>query len=113
MRNRRRSSAEHDSGGVLPMGSVSWTGETACALQAALQMSNEAFASHLKIGVRTVADWHKKPTTKPQTGMQHLLEVPCKRHPQPHSLGSTSSQPNGPLALRPTPSSGLPAIRTS
>ncbi len=56
------------------MDSVSWTGETACALQAALQMSNEAFAGHLKIGVRTVADWHKKPDTKPQSGMQQLLE---------------------------------------
>jgi hypothetical protein len=56
------------------MDSVSWTGETACALQAALQMSNEAFAGHLKIGVRTVADWHKKPGTKPQSGMQQLLD---------------------------------------
>ncbi|MFI9387603.1 hypothetical protein [Kutzneria sp. NPDC052558] len=56
------------------MDPMSWTGETACALQAALQMSNEAFAGHLKIGVRTVADWHKKPSTKPQTGMQQLLD---------------------------------------
>jgi hypothetical protein len=57
------------------MNSVSWTGETACALQAALQMSNEAFAAHLHIGVRTVADWHKKPSTKPQSGMQQLLDA--------------------------------------
>ncbi|MFC0435575.1 transcriptional regulator [Kutzneria buriramensis] len=57
------------------MDSVSWTGETACALQAALQMSNDAFAAHLGIGVRTVADWHQKPSTKPQTGMQQVLDT--------------------------------------
>ena len=27
-----------------------WTGRAACALQAALRMSNEAFAAHLGIG---------------------------------------------------------------
>jgi hypothetical protein len=53
---------------------VSWTGETACALRDALQMSNEAFAVHLRIGVRTVADWQKKPNTKPQSAMQKVLE---------------------------------------
>jgi len=33
------------------------TGRAACALQAALRMSNEAFAEHLGIAVRTVAAW--------------------------------------------------------
>ncbi|AHH97605.1 hypothetical protein KALB_4242 [Kutzneria albida DSM 43870] len=61
------------------MDSASWTGKTACALQAALQMSNEVFARHLGIGVRTVADWHKKPDTKPQSGMQQLLEAALDR----------------------------------
>jgi 8-oxo-dGTP diphosphatase len=32
-----------------------WTGRTACALQAALRLSNESFAEHLGIAVRTVA----------------------------------------------------------
>ena len=34
-----------------------WTGRAACALQAALRMSNETFAAHLGIAVRTVAAW--------------------------------------------------------
>lgn len=52
-----------------------WTGETAGALQAALRMSNEAFAQHLGIAVRTVAAWHKKPTLRPQSEMQQLLDT--------------------------------------
>ena len=36
-----------------------WTGETACALQAALRMSNETFARHLKVSPRTVDGWRK------------------------------------------------------
>jgi hypothetical protein len=51
-----------------------WTGASACALQAALRLSNEAFAARLRIGVRTVGDWHHKPTSRPQSQMQHLLD---------------------------------------
>ena len=52
-----------------------WTGRTACALQAALRLSNEAFAEHLGIGVRTVAGWHQKPTLRPKSEMQQLLDT--------------------------------------
>jgi hypothetical protein len=52
-----------------------WTGRTACALQAALRMSNEAFAEHLGIAVRTVSGWHKKPTLVPKSEMQQLLDT--------------------------------------
>ena len=45
-----------------------WTGETACALQAALRMSNETFARHLRVSVRTVAGWHEKPDGRAATG---------------------------------------------
>ncbi|WP_246368133.1 transcriptional regulator [Kibdelosporangium persicum] len=38
-------------------------------------MSNEAFAQHLGIGVRTVAAWHKKPTLRPQSEMQRILDT--------------------------------------
>jgi hypothetical protein len=34
-----------------------WTGETACALQKAMRMSNERFAERLGIGVLTCAEW--------------------------------------------------------
>jgi hypothetical protein len=58
------------------MDSVSvWTGRTACALQAALRLSNESFAEHLGIAVRTVAAWHHKPTLKPKSEMQQLLDT--------------------------------------
>src|SRR6266567_6947240 len=52
-----------------------WTGRTACALQAALRLSNEAFAERLGIGVRTIAGWHQKPTLRPQSEMQQLLDT--------------------------------------
>jgi hypothetical protein len=52
-----------------------WTGGSACALQAALRMSNEAFAERLGISARTIAGWHQKPTTRPQPEMQQLLDT--------------------------------------
>jgi hypothetical protein len=51
-----------------------WTGRTACALQAALRLSNEAFAEHLGIGVRTVASWHQRPALRPRPEMQQVLD---------------------------------------
>jgi hypothetical protein len=58
-----------------------WTGETACALQAALRLSNEAFAEHLGIGVRTGAAWHQKPTPRPKSEMQQLLDTAFEKAP--------------------------------
>lgn len=54
---------------------IVWTGRAACALQAALRLTNESFAEHLGIAVRTVAAWHHKPTLKPKTEMQQLLDT--------------------------------------
>lgn len=56
-----------------------WTGRTACALQKALRLSNELFAEHLGIGVRTVAGWHQKPDLKPKSEMQQLLDTAYER----------------------------------
>jgi hypothetical protein len=62
------------------MGSVTiWTARTACALQAALRLSNESFAEHLDIGVRTVAAWHQKPALTPKSEMQQLLDTAFAR----------------------------------
>jgi hypothetical protein len=58
-----------------------WTGRAACALQAALRMSNEAFAAHLDIGVRTVAGWHQKPGLRPRPETQQLLDTALARAP--------------------------------
>ena len=54
---------------------ISWTGQTACALQAALRLTNEAFAEHLGIGVRTVASWHQRPEVLPKAAMQQILDA--------------------------------------
>ena len=58
-----------------------WTGRAACALQAALRMSNESFAEHLGIGVRTVAAWHQKPGLRPRPEMQQILDEALARAP--------------------------------
>jgi hypothetical protein len=52
-----------------------WTGESASELQAALRLSNDAFAARLGIGVRTVASWHQKPELRPRPEMQQLLDT--------------------------------------
>lgn len=52
-----------------------WTGRTACALQAALRLSNEEFAARLGIGVRTVAAWHQKSSLRPRPEMQRVLDT--------------------------------------
>jgi hypothetical protein len=54
---------------------IGWKGHTACALQAALRLSNEGFAEHLGIGVRTVAAWHQKPSLRPRPEMQQILDA--------------------------------------
>jgi len=61
-----------------------WTGRTACALQAALRLSNETFAEWLGIGVRTVAAWHQKPTLRPRPEMQQVLDTALEQAPQTH-----------------------------
>jgi hypothetical protein len=56
-----------------------WSGASACTLQAALRMSNEAFAAHLEVSVRTVAGWHQKPQSRPRPEMQQLLDTALSR----------------------------------
>jgi 8-oxo-dGTP diphosphatase len=56
-----------------------WNGRYACALQAALRMTNEAFAQHLGIALRTVATWHADPSVIPRTEMQQLLDEAYER----------------------------------
>jgi hypothetical protein len=72
------------SGGERPQMEMieGWNGASACALQAALRMSNEAFAAHLGIGVRTVAGWHQKPALRPRPEMQQLLDTALSRASQ-------------------------------
>lgn len=59
-----------------------WTGRTACHLQSALRMSNDAFAGHLGVAVRTVAAWHDKPDTVPRPEGQQILDTVLERADQ-------------------------------
>jgi 8-oxo-dGTP pyrophosphatase MutT (NUDIX family) len=56
-----------------------WTGRTACALQSALRLTNEAFAKQLGVAVRTVANWHERPDVTPRAEMQQLLDTVFER----------------------------------
>jgi len=52
-----------------------WTAREACALQAALRMSNVAFAGRLGIGLSTVKDWHERPSLRPRPETQRILDT--------------------------------------
>lgn len=56
-----------------------WNGRSACALQAALRLTNESFANHLGIALRTVATWHAYPEVVPRAEMQQLLDEAYER----------------------------------
>ena len=49
---------------------ASWTGDRADALRQALRMTNESFAGHLGVAVRTVAYWRNRPEIVPRPAMQ-------------------------------------------
>ena len=76
---------------------VTWTGSTACALQQALRMTNDAFADHLGVGVRTVASWHATPAIVPRTEIQSALDTAYER-------STPSVQRRFSLLTRPAPS---------
>lgn len=42
-------------------------------------MTNEAYAEHLGIGVRTVASWHQRPDVLPKAAMQQILDTALER----------------------------------
>ena len=56
-----------------------WTGRRACSLQASLRMTNETFAGHLGVAVRTVASWHAEPEIVPRGEIQAALDTTLER----------------------------------
>jgi hypothetical protein len=54
---------------------ASWTGGQADALRQALRMTNESFADHLGVAVRTVAYWRNRPGMIPQQKLQEVLDA--------------------------------------
>lgn len=56
-----------------------WTGRTAHRLQEAFQMTQEEFATHLGVSVRTVAAWRASPDLVPQQETQRILDTAHER----------------------------------
>ena len=56
-----------------------WSGRRAASLQKAMRLSNEAFAAHLGIATRTVANWHDKPCMEPMPVNQEALDTALSR----------------------------------
>ncbi len=48
-----------------------------------MRMTNETFAEHLGVAVRTVAYWRARPDVEPRTSMQQILDVALARAPEP------------------------------
>lgn len=59
-----------------------WTGNRADTLRQALRMTNEAFAEHLGVAVRTVAYWRARPDVVPRPEMQQMLDIALARAPE-------------------------------
>jgi transcriptional regulator with XRE-family HTH domain len=52
-----------------------WTGRHARALQAAMRLTNEAFAEHLGVSPRTIAKWRERPGMVPSPQLQEALDT--------------------------------------
>jgi 8-oxo-dGTP diphosphatase len=61
---------------------ATWTGWHANALRQALRMTNEEFAEHLDVSVRTVVYWRTRPEMVPRQGMQQILDVALQQAPE-------------------------------
>src|SRR5215469_16543675 len=58
-----------------------WTGCRADSLRQAMRMTNESFAEHLGVAVRTVAYWRNRPGMVPSSAMQEILDAALDRAP--------------------------------
>ncbi|MFE7233949.1 NUDIX domain-containing protein [Streptomyces sp. NPDC057596] len=52
-----------------------WTGRSACLLQQAMRLTNEAFAERLGISERTISRWHANPGMTHRTEVQQILDI--------------------------------------
>ena len=60
---------------------ATWTGGDADLLRDSLRMTNESFAAHLGVAVRTVANWRKQPGIIPKQVIQEALDTALERAP--------------------------------
>ncbi|MDX3229393.1 hypothetical protein [Streptomyces sp. ME19-01-6] len=83
-----------------------WTGRTAALLQEALRMTNDRFAEHLGVAVRTVSRWHSLPEGVPRKDMQEVLETAYERAPE---KARARFELNFPPSERPQPAA-MPSV---
>lgn len=79
---------------------AAWTGRRADTLRQALRMTNETFAEHLGVAVRTVAYWRARPDVVPRPVMQEMLDVALALHPSRPALNSGCCSPSASMARR-------------
>ncbi|MFD6113629.1 NUDIX hydrolase [Streptomyces yangpuensis] len=65
---------------------ITWTGELACHLQAALRMGRDEFAGRLGVHPQTVAAWHSRPGIVPRPDMQAALDTVYEKAQPPVRL---------------------------
>ena len=94
---------------------TSWTGADAIALQRSLRMSNQAFAGHLGMAVRTVAYWHQRPGKPLALASQAILDDALERAPDrvkaqfAQLAGQSGRDPAGSAEHVDIPGTGLPS----
>src|SRR5215831_17061112 len=60
---------------------ATWSGHQADVLRQAFRMTNESFAEHLGVHVRTVANWRGNPGVTPRSAVQEILDAALERAP--------------------------------
>jgi hypothetical protein len=60
---------------------ATWSGGHADVLRQAFRMTNESYAEHLSVSVRTVANWRGNPEVIPRPAIQEILDVALERAP--------------------------------
>jgi hypothetical protein len=60
---------------------ATWSGHDADLLRQAFRMTNESFAEHLCVSVRTVANWRGNPGVTPRPAIQEILDAALERAP--------------------------------
>jgi hypothetical protein len=58
---------------------ATWSGHRADLLRQAFRMTNESFAEHLCVSVRTVANWRGNPGVTPRPAIQEILDAALER----------------------------------
>lgn len=60
---------------------ATWSGGHADLLRQAFRMTNESYAEHLSVSVRTVANWRGNPEVIPRPAIQEVLDAALERAP--------------------------------